>query len=390
MGIRDWLAISAERSAGASMHPAPATPGVARGGPSQRRELAIPVRADGVTLPATPSSSLTLPTLYRCVTLLAHTVQQLDLKSRTGAPVPVWLARPEFYGPLPLRQLIGYWTSSLALHGSMAGWAQNTGDGWQLRAIHPERVTWKTRPNGVAPDDSYPELDGKPVPLALPGLSGLIFRPYLTVPGVAGGLGPVQAARQALGHSLSVDAYGGDVYGNGVPEGVLTTDQPIDPETAGEIKTDWLAADEQRIRVLGQGLKFDALKLSPRDAAWLEAREYNAKDVARLFGIPAFMLDLPAGDSMTYQNTEDSWNQYLRLAVMPIVNAIEDSLNLMLGPMQAIDLVPETLLRPTLGERAKVAESLSRAGIAPELIAELLGLPAPTSTATPVTPVMEV
>lgn len=377
MGIKNWLGFSATVDAPLDA----VTHTIHDGGPqaaspsAHRRELVLPTRDAGTTIAATPSTATTIPTVYRCITLLTHTIQQLDL-TRDTADIPRWLARPETYGPWPLRQMIGYWVTSLAAHGNMVGWAEKTIDGWRIEPINPERLSWRTTVNARGiPENSYPVLDGQPVPLALPGLTGLLWKPYMLLPGRLGGVGPIQAAAQNIGQAVAVDTYGGDVYGSGIPQGVLSTDQPIDPETASEMKEAWLTADDQRIRVLGQGLDFQALKLNPRDAAWLEAREFNAKDIARLFGIPAFMLDLPAGDSMTYQNTEDSWNQYLRLAVMPIVNLIEDALNTLLPSSDPISLVPETLLKPTLGKRAEIAASLATAGYDPADVATLLDLP---------------
>lgn len=343
---------------------------------AQQRELELPQRmpAGGMT-PATPSTITALPTVYRCVTLLTHTVQQMRPTIVGGAELPRWMAHPESYGPFTLRQLIGFMVSSLALHGNAYLWAERAGEGWQLRPISPPRVTWKqtTLAKGL-PEDAYPELDGAPVPLALPGLGGLIWAPYLLLPGVLGGVGPVQAAADNFGAALEVDSYGADIYGNGNPHGILATDQLLSPDTAKEMKAQWLSDQDQRIKVLGQGLEFQPMRLSPRDAAWLEAREWNAKDVARAFGIPAFMLDLPAGDSMTYQNTEDSWNAYLRLAVMPMVESIEQGLELVL-PGQQLELDPEALLRPTLGARADIAVKLTQAGYSPDSVAAALRLP---------------
>lgn len=326
--------------------------------------------------PATPGTITALPTVYRCVTLLTHTVQQMRPTIDGAAELPRWLAHPETYGPFTLRQLIGFMVSSLALHGNAYLWAERGEAGsWRLRPISPQRVSWSATVNarGV-PEDAYPMLDGQPVPLALSGMGGLIWAPYLLLPGQLGGIGPVQAAADNFGAALEVDSYGADIYGNGNPHGILATDQLLTQDAAREMKEHWLADQDQRIKVLGQGLEFQPMRLSPRDAAWLEAREWNAKDVARAFGIPAFMLDLPAGDSMTYQNTEDSWNAYLRLAVMPMVESIEQCLELVL-PGQQLQLDPEALLRPTLGARADIAVKLTQAGYSPDSVAAALRLP---------------
>jgi len=341
----------------------------------QVRELTLPRRVDfGGSAPATPETVTALPTVYRCATLLTHTVQQMRPTIDGVAALPRWLAHPETYGPWNLRQIIGYMVTSMALHGNGYLLSERADDGYRVRPISPQRVSWNATVNAAGiPEDAYPMLDGKEQRLALPGMPGLIWAPYLLVPGQLGGIGPVQAAADNFGSALEVDAYGRDIYSNGNPHGVLSTDQMISPDTATEMKQQWLADQDQRVKVLGQGLEFQPMRLSPRDAAWLEAREWNAKDVARAFGIPAFMLDLPAGDSMTYQNTEDSWNTYLRLAVMPMVDSIERGLELML-PGMTVQLDPEALLRPTLAARASIAVQLSQAGYSAESVARVLSL----------------
>ncbi len=310
-------------------------------GTAQVTGLAIPTRTPaGVSRPATPSTSLGLITVYRCVSLLAATVTQLQLVGRQGEagyPLPSWVRRPS---PWTLRDIHAYWVSSLALSGGLAALAvRDATAGYQVAPLDPMRVSWRSS-SSLPPDATSVdwELDGKPIqrlPMVerdrLYGRPYLLHRPLLAAPGHPFGLGPIQAAAQTLGYALDVERYGADVYSNPVPQGVLSSDQELLEGKAREYRDQWL--DEAApVRVVGNGLTFTPLRLSPKDAAWLEARQYDDQAVARLIGVPARKLGLPSGDSVTYATARDNDQEFLRYTVMQYVNPIEDAWSQLLPP----------------------------------------------------------
>lgn len=322
-------------------------------------------------LPATPAQAVTLPAVWACVDLLADTVLQLQPQADQDnqlVPLPEWMRRPERYndGQHRLRQLMEHLTLSMALHGAGYLWADPLGaDSWALYPVEPGRV-WVELDQLTDPADRFTtrrryRLDGQPTTLARRWTTranspGLLVVNYRTLPGVGAGVGPVQAARLALTGYLDTDAYGTDVYGNGVPAGTLSTDQDITADTAAAWQTRWLT-DPKPIRVLGAGLRFEALRLSPKDAAWLEARRFNAEEVARLFGIPAYKLGLAQPGGLTYQNAQDLDRAYLRDSITRYTEPIADALNSLTPPGRnaaeevRIRFGYEHLLRPTTSER---------------------------------------
>lgn len=295
--------------------------------------------AASTSRPATAASALGLSTVYRCVALISTTVTQLRLVGRQGEagwPLPGWMRRP---APWQLRDMHAFWVASLALSGGMAATVvRDPALGYRVAPVAPSRVAW--RGGYPVPDATNVTwtLDGVDVPL-LPaveaqriyGRTYLVTRPLIAMPGYPFGLGPIQAAAVGLGYALDVEKYGADLYGNPTPQGVLSTEQDITEDTAKRYRDRWI--DEAApIRVTGAGLTFSPLRLSPKDAAWLEARQFDAQAQARLMGVPARKLGLPSGDSVTYATARDNDQEYLRYTVMGYINPIEDTWSMLLPP----------------------------------------------------------
>lgn len=364
---------------------------VADARPAEVRESAGPARIlEAITRaagPATPGRALGLPVVYACVEVIASTAVQLPLvaaKGGTGVPLPEWLRRPERYngGTLRRRGLIEHLIVSQAIHGAGYLYASPVGfDSWDLAAVDPSRVAVTLTGNLR----TY-RLDGRAVPLARrtstgSNAGGLVVVNHRTLPGIAEGVGPLQAARHALAGYLDVDAYAADFYGQAVPQGTLTTEQDIPQETADRYKAKWLDSRDP-IRVLGSGLTFDALRLSPRDAAWIEARQWNAAEVARVYGVPAYKLNLASESGMTYTNAQDLDRAYLRDCVSSYTGPIEDALDDLTPPGRGasdetvVRFDYDALLRPNVTERfAAYTAALSGGWLTPAEVRALEGLP---------------
>lgn len=282
-------------------------------------ELVIPPRRQWAGDP------IGLPTVWACVRLINTTITQMPVTARTGnrpSEVPLWLRRPEL-GPAQMiqRDLVSYAVVSMALRGYAAWWATPVGLGWEVEPLHPARV-------GAELDDRRTArrwyLDGQRVELAYPAstpelrLPGLLIAPHLLHPDVALPIGPLQAARIALEGFLEVDGYASTIIstGRGESGNYLSTTQEMTSDTARRWSRQWVDGVEGGgIRVLGGGLELRNTLLNPADAQWLESREFNAQEVARLFNMPPRYLGLPSGDASTYATARDNDASLLRYCV---------------------------------------------------------------------------
>lgn len=297
-----------------------------------------------LTPTVSPSEAFGIPAVYASVALISATVDQLPLRahvgeSTDGGPLPEWLRHPERYGSdYTLPDLVEYWTTSCGLRGAGYAWCTPVGsDSWRLDAVDPADVS-VTQPAGRAPREFrvggevvhrvrvYPWADRR---------AGLLPMPLLVVPGQAAGVGPIQAARTAVAGYRDVDNYANQIFaaGRAYNGQALSTDQDITQEEAehysarlAEKWTDPLAGP----MVLGRGLKFEPVLLSPADAQWLESREFNAQEVCRMYGVPPRYLGLPSGDATTYATARDNDAQLLRTAVSRYTNTIGGALSMLL------------------------------------------------------------
>lgn len=331
--------------------------------------------------PLTPGRPTALPSVYACVRLLVATASQMQLGAVQGGrpyPLPTWIRRPELGSSgMRLRDVIGYAVACQALNGWAAWWAEPWGEGWDIRPIDPSRTNARwvddTRTRGWT-------LDGQPVPLVFPATTprlrsgGLLVAPYLLVPDVPEPLGPLQAARHAIGGYLDVEAFAGHVFpsGRGQSGRYLKTEQDLPADTLTRYRDDWqraMADPMAAIPALGGGLSVEDSMLDPSTAQWIQSREFNSQEIARLYGIPPRYLGLPSGDASTYATARDNDAQLLRYAASPIVDAIADAWSWLLPPgrNEAEDVVirfgPGQLLAQTPLEENQTDEIAIRAGI---------------------------
>jgi phage portal protein BeeE len=350
----------------------------------QRAQCTDPAHASGpLVVPArtaSPGNPLALPTTYACVRLLTTTATQMRLRARVGddsIPLPRWVRRPEIgSSQMRLRELVSYAVACVALRGYAAWWADPIGTGWDLMPLDPARLHAYLDPRGRR---AVWHLDGQRIPIAFPASTvelrtgGLLVAPYLTVPGAAEPLGPLQAARHAVGGYLDTDSFAGNYFasGRGSSGRYLSTEADLPPETLAAYGDAWMAKQsgaDGRMPVLGGGLKVEDTLLDPATAQWLESRTFNAQEVARLFGVPPRYLGLPSGDATTYATARDNDAAWLRYGVAAVVDPIADAWSSLLpaGRAEDEDMIlkfdGDPLLRPTTLDRYQAHATALAAG----------------------------
>lgn len=171
----------------------------------------------------------------------------------------------------------------------------------------------------------------------------------LRIPGSAYGLGPIQAAQPDLRGAISTRDYAANwLDDSGVPTGILKSDQPINADKAKEAKKFWNdnAGQKNGVVVLGNGLGYQPIFLTPKDVQFLESQQFNVTQIARMFGTPAsLMLAAVEGNSQTYSNVEQDWLAYTRFTLMGYLVPIEDALSDVLPGAQRARFNIEALLR---------------------------------------------
>ncbi len=151
--------------------------------------------------------------------------------------------------------------------------------------------------------------------------------------------------------------------GQAQPNGVLSTDQRLTSEQAADYKQLWNAGADGGVRILGAGLQYSPIMLKPADAQWLEARNFNVTQVARLFGVPASLMLAPVeGTNLTYQNVEQEWLAYVRFSLMAYLREIEEALTACLPRGTSARFDVGALLRPDTSARYQAYQTGITAG----------------------------
>jgi len=286
----------------------------------------------GLTLEwVTADKALSLSAVFRAAQVLATSGQQLSIDmERGGKPIP----SPSLVKKPSLKQsrsaFVGESIISMALNGNCF---------WKLNRTEPTAEV--NDMEVLPPEDVYVGKDYETGRIVY-SYKGKVLQPweihhlqFLRIPGKLRGLGPIQAARADLKAALDTRDYAANWFTDtDEPTGILTSDQDLNAEKASRYsdafqrKGDFAPKEGKKrsIRVLGAGLKYESLFLSPADVQFLESQQFSTTQIARLFGIPASLqLAAVEGTSTTYSNIEQDSIIFIRYTLMAYLREIEEA-----------------------------------------------------------------
>jgi len=199
----------------------------------------------------------------------------------------------------------------------------------------------------------------------IPGFN-LVHIPLNLYPGEIIGLSPISAARRVLQGFQNLEAFAQDYFlESAIPTGTLTTPGPIDKPEADRLKAQWKDAQRSRrdVAVLSGGIEFKPVMLSQEDSQFIQTREFEVGDVARLFGIPGPLLGANVGDSLTYATTESVVRWLLVTTLRPsYLERIEQAISTMLPRNMDAFFVADSLLRADTQARFSAYSTALEAG----------------------------
>ena len=171
------------------------------------------------------------------------------------------------------------------------------------------------------------------------GRTFLLHVPYLITVDEPQGIGPIQAAREALRGYDRVERQAADLLDSGTwSGGVLETDAELPRDAAEAYQDRWVENRKLgRIPVLGSGLKYSNQVISPKDAMWLESRQFNASQVAQMFGIPPDYLGMAmsgGSSSLSYNNSADNDRRFRRNCLEGFTSQLSDAFSTLLKGQQ--------------------------------------------------------
>lgn len=305
-------------------------------GVSKRAISSLPWSHGGPS-PTSVSSdrALGLIPLFACVRILADTIASLPIQTflkfgprrEPQSYVPDLLFTPSATDNL--FQWLHKLVISLALRGNAYGLivARDAFD-------YPTSIEW-FNPDDVHVDESVPAAPkyywrGRPVPN-----EDMVHIPWFVLPGKVKGLSPIAAFASTIGAGLSATEYGKRWFDNGgVPPSTLkNTKATIQTDQAAEIRDRTaLAIASGKPLILGMDWEFDAIKVSPEEAQFVETMQLNATQIAAIYGVPPEMVGGKSGGSLTYNSPEQNTIYLVTVTLRPWLVRIEDRLTALLPP----------------------------------------------------------
>lgn len=193
--------------------------------------------------------------------------------------------------------------ASLALRGNGYAVAVRDGRGIPLYLvpIHPDRVGLFEAPSGewfyaVTRNGLHEMAMLREQPILIPSRDMLHIR-WLSQWNSLLGSSRLAMVRESIGLSIGLEKHQARFVGQGARTGgVLSTEQKFGTKEAREqVRSEW-----QRVQggptnsgataILEQGLKWQPLGLTMVDSQFIESRNFQIRDIARAFNMPAYKL----------------------------------------------------------------------------------------------------
>lgn len=309
-------------------------------------------------------------TVLACADLITRSLGSMPIRiMKAGIESP---ERPMWtYDPAPgiyasINDMTDQMVMSLLLRGNAFLYSLNeysTGYPRQIIVLDPDQIT-------IEMVGGMPVYYIGPEKYRLDDLerSRLCHIKYLSWPGEAWGIGPLDALARQMGISESLEEYTYDLARSGaIPWGVLTTEQEINREQAELLKKRWLeaAADREGApAILSGGLTLQPLTLKPSDLALLDISTMSERRIATAFGIQPFLLGIPMEGSsgmMQYANVTMITDILWRLTLRPLATSISASLSKWALPYGSDAIFDsDSFTRPDPKTQAETLEILTR------------------------------
>lgn len=329
-----------------------------------------------------------LEIVYRACFILETNIKQLSLDVWRGSTllpesdIPSILLRPH---PDMTRSAFNAETiQSLAQRGNAFWLIRRSGpyakDIISVEILDPLRVhAWRDERR----NETRYAYDGRDL-----RTSDLIHLKLTHQPGEVLGLGPVQAAMSTVRAALATRELADTWHqAPGTGRGVLSTDQDLSADQAAryseQIRNKLTA--ENGIAVLGKGLNYQALRLTPSELQFLESQEADALKLARLFGLSQRQaMTSVKGSSLTYANIESEKQLYLTDTFMSYLSEIEAAYSRLAPTGQTVRFNVDAFLRPDTSTRYQAHKIGIDAGfLTIDEVRQIEGLPPLTTTTEP-------
>lgn len=142
------------------------------------------------------------------------------------------------------------------------------------------------------------------------------------------GLSPIGVARQAIGTALAADEYAARFFANDArPGGLIQFEKPLTDEQINRVMNQWRQSHQGLSRshltgILTNGATWQDVSVPLKDLQFLETRQYQVREIARLFRVPGYLINELEGTSQ-YKTIEELGQSFVSYSLRPWLTRIE-------------------------------------------------------------------
>lgn len=290
---------------------------------------------------------LGIPAFWRCVSVIAGTLASCPVlvyknpgKKQQYTPLLDYQNQAMTYTQFELWELaithLATWGNAYVLKVRGDGPdGPGTGVITDLKPIHPSRVMPRmvdgvkmfeiTRLNGGLPDPTAP-------PVVMSGFDIMHIAGF----GVSGfaGMSPLSLASRTFGTQIAADKLAARFYRSGtILSGIINVKQPLaKQEQADAIRNRWISrsggvSHAAEVAVLDAESSFQPLTIEPEAMQFLQSRQWQSEEIARLMGVPPHMVG-DVSKSTSYGTGIDSQAQgFIDYTLSAYTNRIEQRIS---------------------------------------------------------------
>lgn len=150
------------------------------------------------------------------------------------------------------------------------------------------------------------------------------------------GASPISIAKEAIGLGLAADEYGGRYFSNNATVGLNVQYPGKLSNDARKFMKESLAEygrleNKFKSIVTEEGAKIERLGISNEDSQFLESRQFQIEEIARIFRVPPVLIGHPT-NTMTYASAEQLFLSFATYTIRPWCVRLEQSMNRYLLP----------------------------------------------------------
>jgi len=190
-----------------------------------------------------------------------------------------------------------------------------------LTPVPPDNVEIKTSGGKLiykVANTGDPKLDGEYTANKFLHFKDISFNGYV-------GMSRITQAKKAIELGLQAQEFGLDFFKKGgSAKGVIEMDGQMSPDAMKNFKKHWDANADQGTPLLDMGKKYHQLTIPPEDAQFLESRQFQIQDIARIYNVPPHLL--MDHSRATFSNIEQANLEFLTFSLRPMVKGYEAEL----------------------------------------------------------------